>query len=278
MVQFEQPNNVEIFERNFAKYIGAKHAIACVNGTAALHTALLACGVDKKSEVITTAYTFVATSNVILYSGATPLYVDILSDSNPLMDPDLVIKALSLKTKVILPVSLFGKNWMDHMSDRLKNKLEDYSKKIHKIYMVNDASQCIKPGVNDGFNLSTFSFYKSKNFSSLEGGAIVTNDDELAKRCRILIDQGQDGKYNHVMLGYNYRMNDLTAVMINHQVTYHNIGGMSELGRFSPKDGHYPYAVYEHPFMKKLGHYYMWFGHCPKAEELARKVRNGELK
>ena len=117
-----------------------------------------------------------------------------------------------------------------------------------------------------------FSFYRTKNFSCFEGGAVTTNIEELDKQVNIIRNNGEDGKYNTVRLGYNFRISDLQALMINHQFMYHFIGGKAELGRFSPKDGHYPRVVYEQPLYKKLGYYDKWKGKCHNAEKLARTV------
>lgn len=254
-------NVIKETEKNFAKFIGIDHAIMVNSGTAALHTAYLACGVGPGDEVIVPAFTYPATINMVLACGATPVFADI----NPityLIDPKDVLNKMSEKTVAIVVVNLFGKE----LNDNQLRKLDLGA------YVIIDSSQCIKPGINY-YDVQCFSFYKTKNFSCFEGGAITTNDDELTKQMRIIMNQGEDVKYNTVRLGYNYRMSDLQACMINHQIMYHFIGGNAELGRFSPKDGHYPLPVYEQPLYKELGYYKMYKGTCPIAEKVAKMVR-----
>jgi len=253
-------NVIEETEKNFAKFIDVKHAILVNSGTAALHTAYLACGIGPGDEVIVPAYTFPATANMVLACGATPVFADI-DPATYLMDAEDVKKKITDKTKAIVPVNLFGKevNWKDFKYDN--------------IYLIIDSAQCVKPGVNYG-DMQIFSFYRTKNFSCFEGGAITTNNDELYRRARIFMNQGENGKYNTEELGYNYRISDLQAVMINHQFMYHFIGGDAELGRFSPKDGHYSKVVYEQELYKRLGYYDEYKGICPVAEAQAEWVRN----
>jgi len=232
------------------------------SGTAALHTAYLACGISTDDEVIVPSYTYHATSNMILACGAKPVFADIGIDY--LADIDHIKKLLTKRTKAVVVVTLFGK-------EKGKEEIINFHKflKRKRIYLIIDSAQCTKPDVYQG-DICCFSFYRTKQFSCFEGGAITTDNNKLAKECRIIMNQGEDGKYNVVRLGFNYRMSDLQAVMLNHLIMYHRIGGMAELGRFGPKDGHYPKVVYEQPLYKKLG----ITGKCPVAERIAREVRN----
>jgi len=260
------PNIITETEKNFAKFIGTKHAIMVNSGTSALHTAYLACGIGPGDEVIVPAFTYPATVNMVLACGATPVFVDTYIGPYLMNIQDIESK-ITPKTKAIVVVNLFGKEYVEKEIEELKT---------FKKYLIIDSAQCIKPDVNYG-DIQCFSFYRTKNFSCFEGGAITTNNSKLAKEMRIIINQGEDGKYNTVRLGYNYRMSDLQAVMINHQIMYHSIGGEAELGRFSPKDGHYPRTVYEHPLYKELGYYKKYKGTCPNAERLAKQVRKCNL-
>ncbi|GAF95311.1 unnamed protein product, partial [marine sediment metagenome] len=202
--------------------------------------------------------TFISTANAIVICGAKPVFVDI--KDNLLIDEDLIEKSITKKTKAIIPVHLFGK--ICNM-----DKIMEIAKK-HNLKVVEDSAQCIKPGIIQG-DIACFSFYRTKNFSCFEGGAVTTNDSNLLKRMRLYSDQGQESKHHHTVIGYNYRMSDLNAVMINHQIKYHFIGGDSELGRFGTKDGHYPIPVYEQPIYKKLG----ITGNCPNTERICKDIK-----
>lgn len=260
-------NIIEEAEKNFAHFIDVKHAIMISSGTAALHTAYLACGLIRDgSEVIVPAYTFPSPVNMLLALGGEPVFADINAETY-LIDVEDALSKVSTHTVAIVIVNLFGKELQKKDIKRLEDVVDT---------LIIDSAQCTKPNVNYG-TAQCFSFYRTKNYSCFEGGAITTNSDELAKQMRIIMNQGEDGKYNTVRLGYNYRMSDLQAVMINHQFMYHYIGGNAELGRFGPEDGHYPRVVYEQPLYKDKGLYERWKGKCPIAEALAKKVRT-ELK
>ena len=258
-------NVIEETEKNFAHFIDVKHAIMVSSGTAALHTAYLACGlglIRNGSEVIVPAYTFPSPVNMLLALGEEPVFADIDAKTY-LIDVDDALSKISTHTEAIVIVNLFGKELQKNDIKRLEDAV---------VTVIIDSAQCTKPNVNYG-TAQCFSFYRTKNYSCFEGGGITTNSDELAKQMRIIMNQGEDGKYNTVRLGYNYRMSDLQAVMINHQFMYHNIGGNAELGRFGPEDGHYPRVVYEQPLYRDIGFYDNWKGKCPVAEALAKRVR-----
>lgn len=253
---------IEEAERNFAHFIDVKHAIMVSSGTAALHTTYLACGLTKDVEVIVPAYTHTSTVNMLLAIGATPVFVDI-NKKTYLIDVDDALSKMNKHTAAIIVVNLFGKELSRWDISRLVDAADT---------VIIDSAQCIKPNVNYG-TAQCFSFYRTKNFSCFEGGAITTNREEMVTQMRIIMNQGEDGKYNTVRLGFNYRMSDLQAVMINHQFMYHYIGGNAELGRFCPEDGHYPRVVYEQPLYRDRGFYENWKGKCPIAEALAKRVR-----
>jgi len=199
---------VEAFERAFAAYIGARHAIAVNSGTAALVVALQAHGVGPGDEVITTPFSFIATATSIIACGATPVFVDIDPfDLN--LDPEKVEDAITERTKAILPVHLYG-----HPAriSELAELAEDFS-----LALIEDAAQAHgaeHAGRRVGtFGTGCFSFYPTKNMTTGEGGMITTNDDEIARRARIIRNHGQEVRYRHDLFGLNWRMQDLNAAI-----------------------------------------------------------------
>ena len=197
-----------LFEEKFAKLCGVKHAIAVSNGTCALQIALLANDIGFGDEVITTPFTFMATANAILFTGAKPVFVDIESDTFNI-DPEKIEAAITPKTKAILPVHLYG-----HMCDmdRIQAIADQYGLKI-----IEDACQSVKAyykGKYAGsYGTGTFSFYATKNLMTGEGGMITTNDDVVAEKCRMIRSHGMKQRYYHDTVGYNFRMMDLQAAI-----------------------------------------------------------------
>jgi len=251
-------------EKNFAKFVGTRYAIMVNSGTAALHAVYLAYGVRPGTKVVVPAFTYYSTVNMILACGAEPVFADI-DPKTYLISIDDVFKKLTKETVAIVLVNLFGK-------EIKKREIDILIDAFPGVKMIIDSAQCCKPEMNYG-DVQCFSFYKSKNFSCFEGGAIATDNMRLANKCRIISNQGEDGKYNTATLGFNYRMSDITATMLNHQIMYHRPGGIAELGRWGIENGHYPRVVYDQPLYKRLGLYSKWKGSCPNAEKLAKKVR-----
>lgn len=201
---------VDAFETAFARYCGAQHCIAVSSGTAALHLALLSVGIGPGDEVITVSSTFVATAAAILYAGAKPVLVDVDPDTW-VMDPAKIAAAITPRTRAIMPVHLHGR-----LADmEAINAIAE----AHGLLVIEDAAQAhgARRGRHAGTfgKLGCFSFYPGKNLGAAgEGGGIVTDNAELAQRLRCLRDWGQAGKYNHVMLGYNYRMDAVQGAVL----------------------------------------------------------------
>src|SRR6476660_8934874 len=197
---------VEAFEERFAAYCNVKHCVAVNSGTSALHLALLAAGIGPGDEVITVSMTFVATTAAILFRGAKPVFVDV----DPVtwtMDPGLIEAVITPRTRAILPVHLHGL-----MAD-MDEIMEIASR--HNLVVIEDAAQAHGAEYNSRRagsigDLGCFSFYPGKNLGAFgEGGAVVTNQPELAHKISLLRDWGQEAKYNHVVAGYNYRMDGI---------------------------------------------------------------------
>lgn len=203
--------DVAQFERDFAAYCGAQHALGFNSGTSALHIAMLLLNIKPGDEVITTPCTFVATSWAISYAGARPVYVDIEDDTFTL-NPQLVEKAITPRTKAVMPVHLYG-----HPCD-LDPLLEICRK--HKLPLVEDAAQAHGAKyrgktVGTFGAISGFSFYPGKNLGACgEGGALVTNDASFAARAKSLREHGSSVRYYHDEVGYNYRMEGIQGAVL----------------------------------------------------------------
>jgi dTDP-4-amino-4,6-dideoxygalactose transaminase len=204
-----QGPKVAEFEEAFANYVGAEHAVATSSGTTALHVALLALGVGKGDEVITTPFSFAATGNCALYVGARPVFVDI-DPSTFNLDPEGIEEAITEKTKAILPVHLYGQ---PARMDRIMEISQE-----HNIPVVEDAAQAHGAKFQDQMigsigDMACFSFYPTKNMTTSEGGMITTNNSKLADQARILKAHGERERYQHSVLGYNFRMTDIAAAI-----------------------------------------------------------------
>ena len=214
---FASGPSVQKFEEEFAKFCGAKFCIAVNSGTSALHAALLAHGIQPGDEVITVPNTFIATTWAVTYCGAKPVFVDVDPDTY-LMNPDLIEKTITPKTKAILPVHLYGQPAdMDTI-----NKIS----KKHGLIVIEDAAQAHAATYNGkrigGLgNTTCFSFYPGKNLGAYgEGGAVVTDDEKIADHIRLLRDHAQPKKYYHEFIGYNYRMDGLQGAVLSVKLKY----------------------------------------------------------
>ena len=200
---------VKEFEKEFAQYLGAKHGVAVVNGTAALDVALKALRIGPGDEVITTPFTFIASANSILFQGAKPVFADIDPKTYNL-DPNEVLEKITDETKAIVVVHLYGQ---PADMKAFKEIAED-----HKLYLIEDCAQAHGAEfegqkVGTFGDIAAFSFYPTKNMTTGEGGMVVTNNDELAKKADLIRNHGQAEKYLHVELGYNLRMTNIAAAI-----------------------------------------------------------------
>lgn len=203
--------NVRAFEQETADYLGVKHAIGCASGTDALHLALIAAGIKAGDEVITTAFTFIATAEAIRYVGAIPVFVDI--DPETLnIDSSKINAALSDKTRAIIPVHLFGQP-VD--IDQIQSIADQ-----HGLFVLEDCAQSFgscygKRMTGTIGNAGAFSFFPSKNLGCYgDGGLIATDDDGIARQVRIYRNHGCCGQYHHDVIGFNSRLDELQAVIL----------------------------------------------------------------
>lgn len=210
-------DEVSTFEQSFATYCGVRFCVGVNTGTSAIHAALLAAGIGSGDEVITVPMTFVATVSAILYSGAKPVLIDV----DPVtwtLDVNQLEHVITRKTRAIVPVHLHGQ--MANMP-----AIMTIAKKKGLI-VIEDAAQAHgseydgkRPGQFG--DLACYSFYPGKNLGACgEGGAVVTNNEEYAKKIKVLRDWGQERKYHHVLKGFNYRLDAIQAALLSVKLKY----------------------------------------------------------
>lgn len=210
---YEGGKHVRAFEGKVRGLLGAKHVIAVNSGTAALHSALLALGVKAGDEVVVPPMTFVATANVVLALGAKPVFVDVGEDYN--MDPVAFRRAITKRTKAVIPVHVYG---YPADMDEIREAADSGS-----VAVVEDAAESLGAtykGIQTG-RLSAagcFSLYATKVVTSGEGGAVSTDDDELADRLRLVRNHGMVHGYDTKHLGFNYRLPELSAAIASVQM------------------------------------------------------------
>ncbi|NIN68718.1 MAG: aminotransferase DegT [Anaerolineae bacterium] len=206
--QLAQGPRVEEFEEKFAALCGVKHAVATSSGTTALLAALLAHRIGFGDEVITTAFTFIASANSILFTGARPVFVDI-DETSYNIDPNLIEEKITQRTKAILPVHLYG-NPCDMQSIMDTAARRD-------LVVIEDACQAHAASIDGkrvgSFGTGCFSFYPSKNMTTGEGGMLTTDDDGIAEQARLIRHHGQSQLYHHESPGYNFRMTEMQAAL-----------------------------------------------------------------
>lgn len=211
-----QGPQVDAFEREFSQMaVPACHSVAVNSGTSALHLALLAAGISPGDEVLVPSFTFAATANSVALTGATPVFVDI----DPLtfcMSVSAARSAITSRTRAIMPVHLYG-----HPADL--NGLQELCVE-HSLFLIEDCAQAhlatldAKPVGTWGL-AGAFSFYPTKNMTSGEGGMVTTSDESLARKVRLLRNQGQEIRYHNEIVGFNNRMSDIHAAIGRVQLT-----------------------------------------------------------
>jgi dTDP-4-amino-4,6-dideoxygalactose transaminase len=217
-----QGARVASLEERFATACGTRLAVATSSGTTALHLALLAQGIGPGDEVITSAFAFIASVTSILFSGARPVFVDIEEDTFNI-NPELIEKAVTPRTKAIMPVHLYGYPCDMGAITQIAER--------HGLAIIEDACQAVGADYHGrrvgSFGLGCFSLYATKNVTSGEGGMITTDDEVVAGRLRMLRNHGMQRRYYHDMLGYNFRMTDLNAAI--------GLAQMARLDEFTQK-------------------------------------------
>ncbi len=203
---------LEEFERDFAAYIGTKYAVAINSGTSGLHLCVKALGLKAGDEVITTPFSFIASSNVLLFENAAPVFIDI--DPKTLnIDAARIEAAITSKTKAMMVIHVFGR------PSPMREILRVAAK--YDLKIIEDACEAIgaeyeNERVGNLGECGVFAFYPNKQITTGEGGIIVTDDESIAKKCRMLRNQGRDGEldwFDHAQLGYNYRLSDINCAL-----------------------------------------------------------------
>ena len=259
------------FEENFAKFCKVKHAIGCSSGTTALHLALLCAGIKKGDEVVTVPNTFIATTECISYVNGAIKFVDV-DPETALVDIDQLEKAVTPKTKAIVVVHLYGQ--MPDMK-RIKDITDDYD-----LFLIEDAAQAHAAewrGHQPGYygDVATFSFFPAKNLGCFgDGGAVITDNDEIAEKIRLLVNHGRSTKYEHLMEGFNYRLDALQAAILNAKLPY--LPRWTELRRKHAAfyNHHLPEEVERPVEINGAKHvYYMYVIRTQKRDELMKHLK-----
>ena len=258
----------DIFENYVKETYDLKDCIAVNNGTSALIAPLWSMDLQPDDEVITTPFTFIATSNAILIAGGKPVFVDI-DPETLLIDASKIEAAITSNTKAIIPVHLYGR--VCEME-----KINAIAKK-HNLVVIEDTAQAFGATCHCGemagmmADCGTFSFYKTKNISTFEGGMIcIPKESKLdSEKIRSICNQGQIGRYNHEHIGFNFRLAEPLCLLAYEQMKLHMKGIKSELGMRGPEMGHYPNVVYKQPAYVRRG----IEGNCPIAERVASEIK-----
>lgn len=214
---FIQGPAVAEFEKRIANYLGCKHAIGCASGTDALQIAMMAIGIQPGDEIITSPFTFVATTETIAILGAIPVYVDI-DEKTYNIDVNKIEEKITPKTKAIMPVHLYGQtSEMDEIMQIAKK---------HNLKVIEDGAQALGAEYKDVKactigDIGCISFFPSKNLGAFgDAGMMTTNDDEMAMKIKMIINHGSKKKYYHETLGVNSRLDSIQAAILNVKLDY----------------------------------------------------------
>ena len=264
------------FEAATAAYLGAKYAIGCASGTDALQVAMMALGIGPGDEVVTTPFTFVATTETIVLLGARPVYVDI----DPLtfnIDPSRIESAITKRTKAILPVHLYGQS-VD------MNPIVDIASR-HGLAIIEDAAQAMGAEyrgrkVGGIGTLACISFFPSKNLGAFgDAGMVVTNDAALAEKVRMIIVHGSKKRYYHEILGVNSRLDTLQAAILNvklkHLENWHEARRRAARTYNKLFQGADVTTPYEAPYAKHIFHQYTL--RLKNRDEVARRLSEKKI-
>ena len=271
---------VKSFQQNLEKYLGIKHVIPCANGTDALQVAMMALDLKPGDEVITTSFTFIATAEVIALLKLTPVLVDVDKDTFNI-NPAAIEKAITPKTKAIVPVHLFGQ-----CADM--DAIMAIAKK-HDLYVIEDNAQAIgadhtsadgtKRKAGTIGHIGCTSFFPSKNLGCYgDGGAIFTDDDELAKRMRVIVNHGMEVRYYHDSIGVNSRLDSIQAAVLD--IKLKHLDEYAEARRFAANYYNEAFASSDKlktpitaSFTNHVFHQYTFVTHCVNRQKLMEHLQ-----
>jgi dTDP-4-amino-4,6-dideoxygalactose transaminase len=203
---------VSAFEEQYAAYVGVRHCVGVGNGTDALEFGLRGLGIRPDDEVILPANTFIATAEAVARAGAVPVLVDVLPDTL-LIDPQRIPAAITKRTRVVLPVHLYGQS---AAVEQVQAAIADYDIRILEDAAQSQGARRHGKGVGSLADAAGTSFYPGKNLGAYgDAGAVLTDDDELARQVRLLTNHGSEAKYQHSVLGFNSRLDTLQAVVLS---------------------------------------------------------------
>lgn len=272
---------VKLFQNNLEKYLGVKHVIPCANGTDALQVAMMALNLQPGDEVITTSFTFIATAEVIALLQLTPVLVDVDPDTFNI-SPEAIEKAITAKTKAIVPVHLFGQ-----CADM--DRIMEIAEK-HHLYVIEDNAQAIGADYTskDGStkkagtigHIGCTSFFPSKNLGCYgDGGAIFTNDDTLANQMRIVVNHGMTVRYYHDFVGVNSRLDSIQAAILD--IKLKRLNQYADARRYA---ANYYNKAFAHcdklktpvvaPFTTHVFHQYTLVTHCVNRQKLMEHLQS----
>jgi len=268
--------NVQAFERECADYLGVKHAIAVASGTDALHLALIAEGIGPGDEVITTAFTFIATAEAICYVGAKPVFVDI-DPKTFNISPEAIEQAITPKTKAIMPVHLFGQP-----ADMAR--IVDICKQ-HDLKLIEDCCQSFGASINGKQtgaigDAGAYSFFPSKNLGAYgDGGLVVTHSDAAAETLKMLHNHGSKVRYYHDIIGYNSRLDEMQAVILRaklKRIDRYNQSRRRAAHRYSELMADLPLTT---PFEDGVGEhvYHQYTLLCDRRDEVMKALQEKEI-
>lgn len=271
---------VKSLQQNLENYLGIKHVIPCANGTDALQVAMMALDMKPGDEVITTSFTFIATAEVIALLKLTPVLVDVDKDTFNI-DPEAIEKAITPKTKAIVPVHLFGQCAdMDAVMAIAKK---------HNLFVIEDNAQAIgadhtsadgtKRKAGTIGHIGCTSFFPSKNLGCYgDGGAIFTDDDELAKRMRVIVNHGMEVRYYHDSIGVNSRLDSIQAAVLD--IKLKHLDEYAEARRFAANYYNEAFASSDKlktpitaSFTNHVFHQYTLVTHCVNRQKLMEHLQ-----
>ncbi|MGC8714228.1 MAG: DegT/DnrJ/EryC1/StrS family aminotransferase [Leptodesmis sp.] len=274
--QYALGSEVFAFEEEFAQYQSAEHGIAVNTGTSALHLALLAAGIGPGDEVITVPFTFIATVAAIVYTGATPVFVDI-DPASYTMDVTQIKAAITERTKAIMPVHLYGQPAdMDPIVEIAQR---------HGLVVIEDAAQAHRTEykgrrVGSIGDMGCFSFYPGKNLGAYgEGGMTVTHNPEYARTMRMLRDWGQEKRYHHLLKGYNYRMDGVQGAILRVKLRYLDQWTEARRSHAALYDKLLANSGVKTPTVMPYSYhvYHVYAVRSPQREALQQKLQNREI-